>query len=114
MTAQHACDLTDLDPGEALRLELDGPDGAPLPVAVVRDEEGDYHAISDVCSHGQVSLSDGEVEGRTIECWLHGSTFDLATGRPLSLPATQPVPVYPVTLDGDHVLVDVDVTAAVG
>ena len=113
MTAEHVADVTDLEPGEAMRLELDGPDGSPLPVALVRDESGEFHAISDICSHGQVSLSEGEVEGRTIECWLHGSTFDLSTGRPLSLPATQPVPVYLVTLDGERVLVDVDATADV-
>jgi 3-phenylpropionate/trans-cinnamate dioxygenase ferredoxin component len=113
MTAEHVADVTDLEPGEAMRLELDGPDGSPLPVALVRDEAGEFHALSDICSHGQVNLSDGEVEGSTIECWLHGSTFDLSTGRPLSLPATQPVPVYLVTVDGERVLIDVDATADV-
>jgi 3-phenylpropionate/trans-cinnamate dioxygenase ferredoxin subunit len=75
---------------------------------MVRDEDGELHAISDICSHGQVSLSDGEVEGCTVECWLHGSRFDLRTGKPLSPPAIKPVPVYPVTFDGERVLVDVD------
>jgi 3-phenylpropionate/trans-cinnamate dioxygenase ferredoxin subunit len=50
-------------------------------------------------------LSEGDVEDGTIECWLHGSKFDLATGRPICLPATRPVPVYPVKIDGDDVLV---------
>jgi 3-phenylpropionate/trans-cinnamate dioxygenase ferredoxin subunit len=109
MTAQLACLTSDVATGSALRVELEGPSG-PIEVAVVRDSGGDLHAISDVCSHGQVSLSDGEVEGATIECWLHGSTFDLRSGAPLSLPATAPVPVYPLTLDGDRVLVDVDTT----
>ena len=113
MTAEHVADVTDLEPGEAMRLELDGPDGSPLPVALVRDEEGEFHAISDICSHGQVNLSDGEVEGSTIECWLHGSTFALSTGRPPSLPAPQPFPVSLVTVDGGRVLVDVDATADV-
>lgn len=112
MTAQLACLTQDVPVGTALRVELDGADGAPVEVAVVRDADGDFHAISDICSHGQVSLSDGEVDGCSIECWLHGSTFDLRTGKPLALPATKPVPVYPVTLDGDRVLVDVDVTIA--
>jgi len=109
MTAQLACLTSDVATGSALRVELKGPSG-PVEVAVVRDSGGDLHAISDVCSHGQVSLSDGEVEGTTIECWLHGSTFELRSGAPLSLPATAPVPVYPLTLDGDRVLVDVDTT----
>ena len=107
MTAQLACLADDVAAGTALRVELVGETG-PIEVAIVRDDEGDLHAISDICSHGQVSLSDGEVDGRTIECWLHGSTFDLRTGAPLSLPAIRPVPVYPLTLDGDRVLVDVD------
>jgi 3-phenylpropionate/trans-cinnamate dioxygenase ferredoxin subunit len=99
----------DVAVGTAMRVELEGATG-PVPVAVVRDSAGDLHAISDICSHGQVSLSDGDVEGTTIECWLHGSTFDLNTGAALVLPATQPVPVYPLTIDGERVLVDVDTT----
>ncbi|HLT85491.1 MAG TPA: non-heme iron oxygenase ferredoxin subunit [Phototrophicaceae bacterium] len=110
MSAQYVCDTGDLEPGEAMRVELEDTDGRPVPIAVVRDESGEFHAISDICSHGQVNLSDGEVEDSTIECWLHGSTFDLRTGKPLSLPATQPVPVYSVTLEGDSVLVDTTVT----
>ncbi|MGF0116559.1 non-heme iron oxygenase ferredoxin subunit [Promicromonospora sp. Marseille-Q5078] len=113
MTSQLACMADDLAPEEAMLVELDRADGAPVPVAVVRDADGDWHALSDICSHGQVSLSDGEVEGCLVECWLHGSQFDLRTGKPVQLPATQPVPVYPVTVDGDRVLVDVDEPLAV-
>ena len=43
-----------------------------------------------------------------MECWLHGSRFDLRTGEPLGPPAVRPVPVYPLTVDGERVLVDVD------
>ena len=99
---ERVCALGDLPDVGALRAEVDGE-----PVAVVRDEEGHVHAIGDTCSHANVSLSEGEVEGCTIECWLHGSMFDLRTGEPLALPATSPVPVYPVTIDGDDVYVDV-------
>ena len=108
MSAQLACMTSDVAPGTALRVELEGPDGT-VPVAVARDSDGTFHAVSDICSHGQVSLSDGDVEGSTIECWLHGSTFDLRTGAPLALPATRPIPVYPLTVEGERVLVDVDV-----
>ncbi len=108
MTAQLACMTADLGPEEALRVELDGPDGGPVDIAVIRDDEGNWYALSDICSHGQVSLSDGEVEGCLVECWLHGSQFDLRTGKPTALPATRPVPVYPVSIDGERVLVDID------
>ena len=107
MSAQLACYDEDVPVGGTLRVELEGEHG-PVEVAIVRDEAGELHAINDVCSHGAVSLSDGEVDGCTIECWLHGSRFDLRTGKPLSPPATAPVPVYPVTVDGERVLVDVD------
>ncbi|WP_019148165.1 non-heme iron oxygenase ferredoxin subunit [Timonella senegalensis] len=108
MSSQLVCKVSDLEAGETLKVELDNKDGKEIEVAVVRDEEGEYHAISDICSHGAVSLSDGEVEGCLIECWLHGSQFDLKTGQPLQLPATRPVPVYTVSIEGDDVFVDVD------
>ena len=71
-------------------------------LAIVRAEDGSVHAIDDECTHGKVSLSEGEVEGCTIECWLHGSQFDLISGRPTGLPATVPVAVHTVRVtDGD-------------
>jgi 3-phenylpropionate/trans-cinnamate dioxygenase ferredoxin component len=78
-----------------------------VPVAVVHSG-AEFYAIHDVCSHANVALSEGEIEDQTIECWLHGSRFDLVTGRPTGLPATQPVPVYPVKIDGEDVLVSVE------
>jgi 3-phenylpropionate/trans-cinnamate dioxygenase ferredoxin component len=96
-----ACALDDVTDGGALRVVIDG-----VPVAIVRSE-GEVYAIQDVCSHANVALSEGEIEDQTIECWLHGSRFDLVTGRPTGLPATVPVPVYPVKIDGDDILVAV-------
>ena len=76
-------------------------------IAVVRDSAGDIHAIDDTCSHANVSLSEGDVEDGEIECWLHGSRFDLRSGQPTGLPATAPISVYPVKIDGDDVFVSV-------
>ena len=98
---QRACAVDDVEDGSAVRVMVDG-----VPVAVVRSE-GEIYAIHDVCSHANVALSEGEIEDQTIECWLHGSRFDMVTGRPTGLPATQPVPVYPVKIDGDDVLIAV-------
>ena len=105
MSARPAARLADLEPGTPVRVVLSG-----VAVALVRTEEGEVHAVGDTCSHADVSLAEGAVDGCEIECWLHGSTFDLRTGRPLSLPAIRPVPVFPVTVDGDEVLVDVTTT----
>jgi 3-phenylpropionate/trans-cinnamate dioxygenase ferredoxin subunit len=59
----------------------------------------EVYAIGDRCSHAEASLAEGEVFGHEVECPRHGSEFDLKTGQPLSLPATAPVPTYPVTID---------------
>ena len=77
-----------------------------VPVSLVRTA-GEVFAINDICSHANVSLSEGEVDDCSIECWLHGSSFDLRTGKPSGLPATRSVPVYPVKIEGDDVLVSV-------
>ena len=96
-----ACAVDAVTDGSAVRVVVDG-----IPLAIVRSD-GEVYAIHDVCSHANVPLSEGEIEDQTIECWLHGSRFDLVTGKPTGLPATQPVPVYPVKIDGDDILVAV-------
>jgi 3-phenylpropionate/trans-cinnamate dioxygenase ferredoxin subunit len=101
MTAQRVCALADLVQDEAQRFELDG-----VAVAVVLDSNGEVHAIGDTCTHGDISLAEGFVDGDTLECWAHGSAFSLRTGKPLNLPAYEPVPVFQVTIDGDDVLID--------
>jgi len=97
MTGIKICSQDDLEVGAAVRVVIDG-----VPIAVVRDSAGDVHAIGDTCTHGDISLAEGFVEDQTLECWAHGSKFSIETGKPLSLPAYEPVPVYPVTIvDGD-------------
>jgi 3-phenylpropionate/trans-cinnamate dioxygenase ferredoxin component len=85
-------------PRGVLRVELEGE-----PVAIICSDGGSFSAISDVCSHAEVALSDGDIDGNTVECWLHGSRFDLRTGKPLGPPATRAVPVYALKVDGDDV-----------
>ncbi|MBV9023907.1 MAG: bifunctional 3-phenylpropionate/cinnamic acid dioxygenase ferredoxin subunit [Streptomycetaceae bacterium] len=97
----RVCALSELEQDTPKRVEV-----GQTPISIVRTE-GEVYAINDICSHANVSLSEGEVEGCQIECWLHGSSFDLRTGKPSGLPATQPVPVYPVKIEGDDVLVSV-------
>ncbi|WP_159500830.1 non-heme iron oxygenase ferredoxin subunit [Microbacterium sp. 18062] len=108
MTATRVCALSELEQDTARRVEIDG-----VAIAVVLDGDGEVHAIGDVCTHGDISLSDGFVEGDTLECWAHGSAFSLRTGHPLNLPAYEPVPVFEVTIDGDDILIDPAVTKVV-
>jgi len=64
-------------------------------------------AVNDTCSHSDASLSEGEVTDFKIECWLHGAEFDLRTGAALTLPATQAIQTYAVTIDGNSVTVEI-------
>ena len=95
------CAIADLPEGEPRKEVVNG-----TTIAVVLSE-GNVYAINDTCSHGQVSLAEGEVEGCLLECWLHGSQFDLRNGQPVSLPAIDPVPVYPVKVEDGTVFVQV-------
>ena len=99
--AQRVCARDDLAPGSARCFDVGGQR-----VAVVRIGD-DFYAIGDTCSHADFSLSEGDVwpDEREIECPKHGSTFSLETGEPQTLPATTPVPVYEVIVDGNDVKV---------
>jgi 3-phenylpropionate/trans-cinnamate dioxygenase ferredoxin subunit len=68
---------------------------------------GAFYAIADECSHASIPLSEGDVGEGEIECYLHGSRFDLRTGEPIGLPATERVPIYRCIVEGTDVLVDV-------
>ncbi|HXW45149.1 MAG TPA: non-heme iron oxygenase ferredoxin subunit [Streptosporangiaceae bacterium] len=96
---QRACALSDLPQDGALGVEVAGQ-----PVCLVRTGD-EVFALQDVCSHEEVPLSEGEVYDHTVECWLHGSCFDVRTGKPTGPPATVAVPTYHVQIDGDDVLV---------
>lgn len=91
---------SDIPPGHAARVEIDG-----VPIAVF-NMDGDFYALDDTCSHAEASLSDGDLDPDrcAIECPLHGSSFDLRTGEPLTLPAVEPVRVHHVEVDPNGVL----------
>ena len=96
--------LDEMAPGSARRVEVDGH-----VIALVRIDD-DVYALGDTCSHDDVSLSEGDVEAgdHALECWKHGAQFDLATGEPLTLPATRPVPTYEVEVIDGRVLLTVE------
>ena len=96
-TFLRVCAAADVPVGAAAAYEV-----GDTPIALVHAEDGEFYATYDECSHAAVPLSDGEVDGCTLECWLHGSRFDLRTGEPSGLPATEPVATFPVEIrDGD-------------
>lgn len=67
---------------------------------------GEFHVTDNVCTHQYALLSDGYVEDGCVECPLHQARFDLRTGEAMCAPATQPIRIYPVRVEGGDVLVD--------
>jgi 3-phenylpropionate/trans-cinnamate dioxygenase ferredoxin component len=104
MAFERACSLSEVAEDEALGVTV----GA-YEVAVARHGE-EVFALQNMCSHAAVALSEGEVEDCTVECWLHGSRFDLRTGKPTGLPATEPVATFPVDVRDGDVYVDTETT----
>ena len=96
------CRFDEVAPNGSLRVDIDGHR-----IAVVRIDD-DVYAVGDRCSHADYSLSEGEVRPElcSIECFKHGSSFSLVTGEPDTFPATRPVPVYSVRVEGDDIVVD--------
>ncbi len=85
--------------GKSIAVDVEGK---PVCVARVGDE---VFAVSNICSHAYAELTDGEVKGFTIECWLHGADFDLRTGKALTLPATEPLETFSVVRQGNFVTI---------
>ncbi|HZQ84933.1 MAG TPA: non-heme iron oxygenase ferredoxin subunit [Acidimicrobiales bacterium] len=102
-TTVTLCKVDDVAPGAARRFDGDG-----YRIALVRIGD-DFYAIGDQCSHENYSLAEGDVfaDECEIECWKHGSTFDLRTGEPQSLPAVKAVPVYVVKVEDGDVKVEI-------
>ena len=109
MSFQSVAEVSDVtsDRPFAVEIPATGSMKTELDVVIVL-HEGEYFALVDECTHGAVPLSEGDVEDGAIECYLHGSVFDLRTGVPRCLPATEPVKVFPCRVDGTSIEVDID------
>ena len=91
--------LSELSSGEMKMVTLGEED------ILLANVDGKIHAVSDLCSHADASLSDGYIEEGEVECPLHGSRFNLTTGEALNLPADEPLKVYEIKVEGDDILV---------
>ena len=108
MAFELVCAPSDVKDDEALGVTVGDYDVA---LAKHMGPDGEkFYALQDLCSHAAVSLSEGEIENCAVECWLHGSRFDLRTGKPTGLPATEPVATFPVEVRDDGVYVDTSTT----
>ena len=105
MALVKVCSVAEVPVGEAKRIGV-----GDRAIAIVNLGEEGFRAIDAVCSHAHYYLDEGEVDVDigTIECPKHGSTFDLETGKPRTLPATVPVQVFPVKVENDDVMIEVE------
>jgi 3-phenylpropionate/trans-cinnamate dioxygenase ferredoxin subunit len=101
MAKHRVAGVDDIQPGELKRVEIGA---VALCLAHVKD--GRFCAVADVCTHEEVELSDGHLDGDEIECPMHGSRFNVATGAVRGLPANQPVRAFTVEVKGDGLFVD--------
>jgi 3-phenylpropionate/trans-cinnamate dioxygenase ferredoxin component len=92
----------ELPPGGKKLVEIDGR------AIAVFNIDGAFHAIDDVCTHDGGPLAEGELIGCEIECPRHGARFDVRTGRPLCMPAFEPVTVHSTELRGEDLYVAID------
>lgn len=104
MAFTHICMTSDIAVGEGLRIEHDEP-------VALFNVDGTFLAVQDKCTHGDWSLADGYVDGDVVECTLHMAKFCLRTGKVCAPPATQPLKLYPVRIEGNNVLVDLSAGA---
>jgi len=94
-------DLDDCPPGSLLEVEA-GPE-----LIVLANVDGNLYALQNRCSHQDLPLSDGELEGDRLECLYHGAKFDVCTGKAMELPAVKPVGTYAVELRGQEIYVQI-------
>lgn len=97
------CQTSDIAADAPKRVELEGR--APLAVFKVDDQ---FFVTDDICTHGQASLCDGELDGHEIECPFHQGTFDIRSGKPMNPPCSMPLRVYPVRIEEGRVMAQLD------
>jgi 3-phenylpropionate/trans-cinnamate dioxygenase ferredoxin subunit len=92
--------LADLPAGTMTMVQVDGTD------ILIVNNAGRLHAMQGICSHEYFELDRGFLTGDSITCALHTSRFDLATGEALDPPAELPLATYPVTIEGDAIVLE--------
>ena len=96
------CGVTDVAPGEALKVETHG-----LTLAVF-NLDGEFHVTDDHCTHGPGSLSEGFIDGDCVECNFHQGVFNIKTGAVVQPPCIVPIKTYPVIVADGEVCIEPD------
>ncbi|MSQ07062.1 MAG: non-heme iron oxygenase ferredoxin subunit [Dehalococcoidia bacterium] len=88
----------ELSPGQMKMVEVGNEQ------VLLANVEGTIYACADICSHAYASLSEGDLTGTEVQCPLHGGSFDVTTGEPMSVPAEEKIKTYEVRISGKDVL----------
>ena len=96
------CDVADVAPGNALKVEAQG-----LALAVF-NVDGEFYVTDDACTHGPGSLSEGYIEGDVVECNFHNGQFNIKTGEVVSPPCMIPVKTYRAVVENGRVLIETE------
>ena len=91
--------VNELKPGEMMAVTLEDDQ------VLLTNIDGEFHAIDDVCSHAYACLSDGDLNGKEVECPLHGGSFNAITGVPMNPPARETLRIFQVLIEGDDILI---------
>ena len=102
MTFEAIAAVSDIELGQGLRREFKGR------AIAIFEVDGNYHAIDDLCTHGNASLADGWQEGCEIECPLHQGRFDVTNGKALTAPCTDDVRSYPLRIQDGAVMIKLE------
>ncbi|UPT89202.1 non-heme iron oxygenase ferredoxin subunit [Bradyrhizobium barranii subsp. apii] len=101
----RVCLQSDVEENQIVQVHVDG-----IGVLAIYRVEGQFFASDDICTHGQASLSeDGYLEGFNVVCSWHSGSFDIRSGQPTKPPCMEALTTYPVILDGDEVLVALEI-----
>ena len=95
---EKVASVSEIGPGQRLSVFVDD-----IPVLLIQNDDGCYAAIEDVCSHDGKPLTDGPIADGAITCERHGASFDLKTGKPTCMPATEGIQIYDVKIEGDSI-----------
>ena len=93
----------ELGPDEVRQVELDG-----RPDVAVYNLDGEFFATDDVCTHGEASLAEGDVDGGEIICPFHLGRFDIRTGEASMAPCALALKTYPIRIDNDVAFIEVE------
>ena len=94
------CQVSEIPEGEGFKIDIDG-----FPSLAAYRIGDDVYVSDDLCTHGEASLSEGELEEFLIICPFHEGSFDVRTGKPVAAPCTQPIKVYETVVENDDVFI---------